>query len=67
MTATSAADTLTRRRPGKLAQIARHRVLRWFRPPEAVVRRQRPVPHPFPRVDPTDATTAKETPRAQRD
>jgi hypothetical protein len=34
-------------------QIARRRVARWFRPPEAeLIRRQRLAPHPFP-VPPT--------------
>ena len=38
---------------GKLLQIARHRVLRWFRPPEAEVRRARLQPHPLPAVGAT--------------
>jgi hypothetical protein len=33
---------------GKLLQIARHRVSRWFRPPEAELRRARLQPHPLP-------------------
>jgi hypothetical protein len=34
--------------PGKLIQIARHRVLRWFRPSEVELRRARLQPHPIP-------------------
>ena len=33
---------------GRCFQIARHRVLRWFRPPEAEQRRARLQPHPLP-------------------
>jgi hypothetical protein len=35
---------------GKLLQIARHRVVRWFRPPEAELRRHRTEPCPHPTI-----------------
>lgn len=34
----------------KLLQVTRHRVVRWFRPPEAELRRRRLEPHPHPLV-----------------
>jgi hypothetical protein len=54
--------------PGKLLQIARHRVLRWFRPSEAELRRVRLQlqPHPVPRLRPSGMNPAKETADEQR-
>ena len=52
-------------RAGKLLQVTRRRLLRWFRPPEAEVRRQRLVPHPFPGFGVTDPTTAQEASHEQ--
>ena len=49
--------------PGKLIQIARRRVLRWFRPPEAELRRARLQPHPLPAVAAT--TPSSGTPAAK--
>ena len=60
MTAMNVTATPSHRRADKFLQVTRRRVLRWFRPPEAETRRQRLVPHPFPRLDVADPTTAKE-------
>lgn len=40
----------------KLLQVARHRVVRWFRPTEADVLRRRIAvePHPHPTIGPVD-------------
>ncbi len=46
--------------PGKLLQIARHRVLRWFRPPEAELRRARLQPLPLPAVPSAGTRPAQE-------
>ncbi|MEB2284325.1 MAG: hypothetical protein B6D46_04500 [Polyangiaceae bacterium UTPRO1] len=55
------AATVTRHpRPvSKLLQVTRHRVVRWFRPPEAKLRRRRLEPHPQPLVVRTE--TAEKT------
>lgn len=44
----------------KLLQVARHRVIRWFRPTEADLRRGRSEPHPHPTVVPPLAAGARE-------
>jgi hypothetical protein len=65
MIAMTAAGTPAHRRAGKMLQLTRRHVLRWFRPPEAEVRRRRLSPHPFPRNDETAAAPPQETPRDQ--
>jgi hypothetical protein len=50
MTAVDVGVTRSHHRSAKLFKIARHRVLRWFRPPKAELVRQRIVPHPMPAV-----------------
>ena len=50
--------------PYKLMKIARHRVLRWFRPPEAELRRARHQPHPMPAAP---ATTPSSRPPAAKE
>jgi hypothetical protein len=44
----------------KLLQTARRRVLRWSRPPEADLRRQRLQPHPLAAIPPS-MTAGKES------
>ena len=66
MTAMSVTATPSHRRTGKFLQVTRHRVLRWFRRPEAEVRRRRLAPHPFPRFGVADPTTAKEASHERR-
>ena len=60
MTATKATATPSHHRACKFLQVTRHRVVRWFRPPEAGVRRERLAPHPFPSLGVVDPTTATE-------
>jgi hypothetical protein len=62
----TAADVTRHHPTAKLLQIARHRVLRWFRPPEAEVRRARLVPHPLPTTFPAGFTTVHEAEHEQR-
>jgi hypothetical protein len=66
MIANATAGRPAHRRAGKILQVTRHRVLRWFRPPEAEVLRRRLASssHPFPGTDEADAPAEKETPRA---
>lgn len=47
----------------KLLQVTRHRVLRWFRPTEAHLRRDRLEPHPHPMPPPAAAARENGAPR----
>lgn len=44
--------TSAHRRSAKLLQVAQHRVLRWFRRPEAAIRRHRAAAEPTPMLVP---------------
>ena len=67
----TAVDVITpkfRRGAGKMLQIARHRVARWFHFPAAELRRQRfqgLQPHPFPRASAREIVAGKEGRREQ--
>jgi hypothetical protein len=65
MTAVGVSGTRAERSSAKLLKVARHRVLRWFRPPEAELVRRRLVPHPMPGVPPASTEIREETRREQ--
>ena len=60
MTALDISATKYPRRPAKILQICRHRVVRWFRPSEAAFRRQRLEPHPLPSITARELAMGKE-------
>ncbi len=50
MTAVEISSSRPHHQISKMLQVARHRVTRWFRPPEAELRRRRVEPHPQPMI-----------------